>query len=698
MAKLGDVMKIPAAVTIITLQLSLALASCDIGQKTKTFIKTGKFTESPKQAGQLTLQEQAVNAVIEALVKSTELGGAGMTADQILPIKTGGLQLPQAVSFALNNNYNPADLSQAIPVVAKQAVAAISDSDTGLSQADRKITVAALINTTLIKFMGNHVASLTDADSKNKLPGLITAAAIGSLDEGGIDKQYLANAMTEIAAGAVGSLDDAGFTDASQLNAMFKDFSTSALQAFKEAGINGISQYESIADNFMTGAISAFDEAGLTETDGYESAMGQCIEGAMVGLKNSGVAGESLLSLYDNIIEGSLAGITGISDIQASKVPSIAGSLNTVSIAFIDDLGFTTSKQFQTASQLIATGTMRAIGDFDSSFMGISDIQASTKQITEAAMNAIVDHQKNLFTTESVIGDLSKNLCEGISAGLAAAGWKRGDINAAATYIKNGTDAALVDETNYEANSIWTEHMVEATKLTTVEARAMCSANTGTWDTANESCAHPAPANELPPGVTPNAPTASESQSCEETGGMIEWLSDGNWICVNHGAPADSTVVTTPFCEYGQTVCIRKPECEWNGSNCSSRSSGCEIRFDQASCSVEPGCAFDDNFQKCMPSSAANSDHNDWCKLYSNEASCKTYEGQCSWNENACSLRPAASFNGNQTGCELAGYLYAMNLCIETPGCTSTTLDQNESFCNAAGCLWKGSYCEPHGI
>ena len=333
-----------------------------------------------------------MGAVTSELVKA-EADGGGMTAEQVTPIQNGDLAIPEStVLWLAAANYDPADFSQANPVVAKQTIAVLSDSETGLTDVTRNIQIATLIDTTLVKFMGNHIGSIADETVKKKLSGVITGAAIGSLNEEVIPAQNIGTAMEKLAFGAMSHFDHPGFKDATEMNEVLKYFANSSLAAFDDAGISGVVQFESIADDFLKGLVGAFDEAGFSGMDHYKSALGPMVEGAMTGLKDVGFTGENLISLYDDLVQGSVSGMAGLGDITVSNVLQIAASLSHSVIAYIDDLGFAASADIQTASQLIAQVTMKAIGNFDTAFMSVKDIKASTKQITEEAMNAPADH------------------------------------------------------------------------------------------------------------------------------------------------------------------------------------------------------------------------------------------------------------------------------------------------------------------
>ena len=678
----------------LNLSVLLIFAGCKMESITKTIKSATGSSESDETAstGQINLQQESINAVSNALTKSETEGGGGMTLEEVAPITAGGLALPQTTALFLASNYNPSDLTQATPVVAKQAIAALSDSATGLTDVNRKIKIAALINTTIIKYIGTRITGVTDQTLKKGLPGAITGAGIGALNEAGIPTQNLASAMSQIAAGAVANFDEAGYTDQTELKEVFKLFTTASLGAFDDAGLSGISQFGMIADDFMKGAVGALDESGLSGAASYQTFLGPIVEGAMSGLKNAGVTGDSLINLYDSVMTGSIGGLANLGDIKGTDVPGLAAALNGEAIAYLDDLGMATATQMKTASQVIASGTMKAMGSFDTSFMSKTDVQASAQQISEKAMDALYEHQKNLFT-EDVFGDMGQNFSEGLTKGLADAGWKRSEVNGATSYIKSGLDAALADEANINATTIWNSHVSAGASVTLAEARIWCEADNGSWNATDERCDHPVPVEEIPAGVSIQYPTPEEHQNCQTAGGIIVWMPSGSWFCDNEGTIDSAPEQSSAFCDYGEAVCKDIVECEWNGSNCNAKSTGCEIRFDKPSCTAETGCTWDLGLHICRPSSLANSSQTDWCSLYTESTTCALYS-QCTWDGTICKVQEPSTFNGDPTACGVAGFFYSTGICIYPPMCTDSVLDTAESLCVAASCQWNGSTCD----
>lgn len=208
---------------------------------------SGSGGSNESSTGSLALGDQIVEEVVAELK-----GSVGLTDTQVAPIKAGALA---GIGASLNaQSYNLLvdrnKLTEVAPLIAGGAVGAMDEEGTELKgNATKLIEVSKVIAGAVIKSIKGKTDGVTD-DEKKALPGQIAGKAIGALDDGGVEKTYIANALKEIATGAVGSFDDAGFTSVEDITVVIKSLMQEATGSLDEAVYLVVVRYRGLLMTF----------------------------------------------------------------------------------------------------------------------------------------------------------------------------------------------------------------------------------------------------------------------------------------------------------------------------------------------------------------------------------------------------------------------------------------------------------------
>lgn len=442
------------------------------------------------------------------------------------------------------------------------------------------------------------------------------------------------------------------------------------------------------------------DEIGLSGVDTYKGVIDDMVRGSFDGLGDANLEGSDKIELFDDILKGAVSSFDELEGLVAADYNTLATELNRSAIDSLDDLGFKDSGSLKASSKAIANGTMEAMGKFQKEGkISEAEVETGLKSITEASMGVLYTFQKEYFSTEN-FGTFGAGFVEGLSAGLAGAGWDVNTINNAKDEITTGFKSALADQgVNADA---FVSVIESAAEFTASEMETWCTNEQGTWDSATNTCN--LPELSAPEGIDASKlPTEEQTKNCDTSGGVILWKSDGTWVCDTSGGAAGGDVQA--FCDYDETTCNLKSDiCEWTGSSCSPKTiTGCAVYPSDIECNNDTSCSWDwaehickDKTSTATSTTTTSSSSSaticttlDCCNTNgSDQSSCNNTVG-CLWNSVYCVNMICSQFT-DQTSCGTYNKCYwSTDTCIVE--CHSQT---SEAACGAhAHCMWYSGYC-----
>ena len=565
--------------------LALGVASIQsCSKKSSMFTKKISKADQDKASGtgalQLSLAEQITEDIILALKSDQNL-----TEEQVAPIRSGALAgISTALTgFNLAGTIDPNNLVEAAPSVIGGATKAMKDPAVGLTD-DAKVGVAGIMTKAAFKSLNDKLDKV-DPSFKASLPGKMTQAAVGSLDEAGIPADKLATGIGSIMSEAVANLDDAGFPK-SEMAGVFKELAKASVAGMKDAGLTtknadsalkammdksvgaldeaGIpkdeigsfvgpiisntvaelddfgfkaSQVGTVMDDLMAGAVGALDDAGLSGASEFKTVMAECVKGAMEGMSGASVTASSFSATMETMMQGAVGAIDDLGIKDAASISEISANVVGQAVSYVDNVGIADATIIKEASLKMAEGTMNALGEFKKS--GLIDLAATTN-ISAAVQAKGVESlkaQNDVFNFGST-SDLGSIFSEGIRQGLAEAAFSQQDIISMADDLaaagQAGLLAANVDAATAEQAKTNAETSINSWAQ---EMQDNCVKEKGTWQTDGGGwCKFPLAA----PVAGGSVPSPAEEDDCFNKGGYILYKPDGGWFCDSFGAIANS--------------------------------------------------------------------------------------------------------------------------------------------------------------
>ncbi|MBQ46153.1 MAG: hypothetical protein CMP10_01430, partial [Zetaproteobacteria bacterium] len=631
---------------------------------------SGKETASSRdaQTGTLALQQTLTTDVVVALQQPVAQGGAGMTEAETAAIKTGALAIP---SLALAEETGEEGISKAATRVAKGAIAALNGDGTGLTNDIKKIAAAKVISGALIKSAGENMGGAA-ADIKTKLPGMITGAAIGALDDGGIAKDSLARAVKDVTANAVAFMDEGKFTEGEDFSATMSYMMEHSVGQFDELGLDSAG-VTNIMDDFMSGAVSAIDELGFAGgAEDYKVFVDDMLTGCFAGFDDIQMTEAEMAGMFDDAMAGAVGALDDIG-LDKGAAGDLVSHMSGSAVAHMDDLTFINAAMMDDAFKEVASGIARGMDNMvDADFMTMADMQLEMKDVTAATVDAMFEiYEDPEWDLGTDFGELTGQFTDGIEHGMYQGGMTYSEINAMDAYMDEGFDHAMEGEENFDP--AWAETMDRHGGMDESFMAQDCVLNGGSWNDAEKFCEFTM--FGLPCWEFAEAECSNHAASCswdsqygecfesamfnetDPAGGPLD-PPGGETGLPDPPPPGGETGLPDPpsdgggallLCPtLGHSECMGNSICSWNqgmeecqaAENDSGSGGGalvCSDHLTDSACNQAGGsCYWDPTPGECLDdsggsSSSGSNDPANFCPTLADESQCLG-ETMCSWN------------------------------------------------------------------
>ena len=471
------------------ISLLFLVGSC----KKASVITTSSILDSAKDpssaAGSLALSMAVVEDLELALTRD-----GGLNATEAAVVRAGALAgLESSGSLSLTNSsfYR---LHNSVPAILQGAMGTMSNPQTGLTDASRKIQLTGVMNKAIFQSMKDKMTAVSEAH-RESLPGNVVNAAISTLDEAGLtgsniasaigvvtkttvsalsdvgytatefepvitnisqqtitgmknaltDISVIQSAVTEFVANAVGSLDETGIQPAN-MSGVVGNILTETVGGLDDLGMSGVSQMQNVVGAVVAGAVSAFDDAGVTQVSDIGTILTKTVQGTMDGIRNAAITTDKLSFIMDDVMNGAVTSFNQIGIQDAASIQNLSAVLVADAIDHMDNVGIQDLSLIKSTSEALATGTMTALGDLkDAGVIDRAAVEAASQVVSTKAVDAIYV-QATSHGYQSDITNMASSFTDGMVAGLAEAGWNTTDISAINDDIGAGFRAALIDE------------------------------------------------------------------------------------------------------------------------------------------------------------------------------------------------------------------------------------------------------------
>ncbi len=548
--------KIRASRTLFGLLTMIgAFSGCDMSSK--VHIKPVSKQDNPtelKTLSALALSFKVVEDIELALVSS------GMSTEQAKVIGSGALAGISGATGSGGAGLMLAEgeptLATYLPEIISGAMKATSDQGSGLGSADQKISAIGVITSGMFNSLNGKMDGLSP-EVRNALPGSVTKAAVSSLGKAGLSGSDMSKGLGKIMSEGVGNLKQAGFSS-DDIKSVVRDMTKSSVAGMKSnaldgkdvamamkqlmsstvgalgatgvkedsiggfvgpimteavgglatLGISDATQMQTMVSDMMGSSVKALTVAGVTKTENIGPILNSFVSGAMAGISQVGVEKNKMGSFVGDMMKEAVGSLDAIGVRNANDIKNLAATVSAGAIATFKDIGITDASTLKSASQAVASGTMKALGGLnDRGILDKSAVQESSKLVSEKSVSVMFQSARDGGFANS-IGDLASGFAMGMVSGLASAGWAAGDISTVSSSITSGFSAALQGESSIDSGTL-------VAMTTTV------TNSTNSW------------VNTIAMGSPADGPSPEQMDQCISSGRIIKFDTSGHWYCAS---------------------------------------------------------------------------------------------------------------------------------------------------------------------
>lgn len=678
------------------------LVSCEKASKISTnqILPTGDNT-SVQAVGGLALSFRVVEDIkLELLANGTDEKTVEVVANGAL----AGIGNAQSAGTGLHLQGSGSGAAAAfdgtlddyMPYITEGFIKTMADPEAGLADGAAKLNLTKHVTGAAFKSLSDKMDHIP-ADQRQKLPGAMSQAAIGSLDDAGLNPDDIEEGIGSIMEETVANLDEAGFTE-EDIGPVVSEVTKASVKGMKAAGVSksraaratkklvskavgalgksGVKP-ENVGDvvgPMLKDAVTGLGDLGLTNAKQLNNAIGALMGDAVKALKDANVNSKDTVGpTLGKVIKGAMAGVNAVG-FTGDKMQHFVGDMMKNSVGALGDLGITNAADIEELSSTVSAGAIEAFQDFDikdpaaikyvskelasgtmsalgslknAGFIDENAVKSASKAVSQRSVQAMVKNAQENGNL-GAIGDMAAGLTTGMVAGLADAGWKASEISGMTASISEGFKEGASGG-GFDAGTL--DSMAASVDTSTSgwlsEMETHCKNERGTW--------HPEGWCEFPKAFGAdsgedagiNGPTFEEEEECYADGGAIFVPPDGKWYCDLSG-PSLSSPEGGALGGLGPEECRAKgylwllgpagPYCET-----AQPPSACFSYFDQASCSAA-GCGWQGTYcQEASLLSCASNTVPDVCAADAN----------CFWDsfKNLC-VTDICKIDPNQPECQ----------------------------------------------